>query len=85
MRARTLPRGERDKLDAAVRVERVDEGLCKRAKAADECLPVVEVREALCVFLGQRRVLTRLRRIVTGWGMERCENGYGDGEGRVGR
>ena len=47
MRARALARGEGDELDAAVGVERVDEGLGERAEAPDERLPALEVREAL--------------------------------------
>lgn len=47
MRTRGLPSGERDKLNATIRVEGPDKGLSERSEAAEESLVVVEVGEAL--------------------------------------
>ena len=47
MRLRGLAGGERDELDAAVREERVDEGLREGGEAAVEGLVVAPVRETL--------------------------------------
>ena len=47
VRVCALSRGEGDKLDTAIRVERVHERLGEGAEAADECLTVLEVRETL--------------------------------------
>ena len=43
----TLSSRDRNELDTAVRVKRIDEGLRKRAEPADERLSVVEVGQAL--------------------------------------
>lgn len=47
VRSGCLASSERDELDAAVRVERPDEGLGEGSESSEEGLIVVEVRETL--------------------------------------
>ena len=58
-----LARREGDELDTTVRVEGVCEGLRKRVEPADECLAVLEVREALAgaLVLGLQGYIVDLR------------------------
>ena len=62
MRARGLAGGERDELDAAVRVERKDERLRERRESADERLVVPPIRQTLVEESSQRHCIANAGR-----------------------
>ena len=68
MRLLGLARGEGDELDAAIRVEGIDERLRKGREAAEKGLAVVKVGEALCGIVSDRCARVSVGRLAgPGW------------------